>query len=130
MTKKPYEIWFGRTPLVKYCRVFVSKCYIKRVDDNIGKFDSRKDEGIFLGYSSTIKAYKCYNLRSHKILESTSVIVDDTKPRKNKIEENEDDEEKDEDYQKEEFLKEEKDKDSIKMEEYEDSKKHEDLEQR
>ena len=26
------------------------KCYIKTNDENIGKFDSRSDEGIFLGY--------------------------------------------------------------------------------
>ena len=93
----PYEIWFGRPTSVKYFRFFGSKCYIKRDDDNLGKFDSRTDEGIFLGYSSTKKAYRCYNLRSHKIIESASVIVDDTKPRKIKVQENEDDdEEKDE----------------------------------
>ena len=32
--KVPYEIWFGRTASVKYFRVFGSKCYIKREDDN------------------------------------------------------------------------------------------------
>ena len=76
------------------------------------------DKGIFIGYSSTKKAYRCYNIRSHKIIESASVIVDDTNPRKIKIQDNvddeeTDDEEKDEDSQKEEFLKEDKDKDSI-----------------
>ena len=53
--KTPYELWFGRPTLVKYFRVFGSKCYIKRDDDNLGKCDSRTDEGIFLGYSSTKK---------------------------------------------------------------------------
>ena len=48
----PYELWFGRPASVKHFRVFESKCYIKREDDNLGKFDSRTDEGIFLGYSS------------------------------------------------------------------------------
>ena len=51
--KTPYELWFGRPTLVKYFRVFGSKCYIKREYDNIGKFDSKMDEGIFIGYSST-----------------------------------------------------------------------------
>ena len=67
------------------------------------------DEGIFLGYSSPKRAYTCYNIVSHKIIESASVIVDDTKPRKTKIQENEDeetdDEEKDEDSQKKESIK-------------------------
>ena len=53
-------------------------------DDNLGKFDSRTDEGIFLGYSSTKKAYRCYNKRLHKIVESVDVKVDDIKPRKEK----------------------------------------------
>ena len=49
----PYELWFGRTPSLKYFKVFGSKCYIKRIDENLGKFDARSDEGIFLGYAST-----------------------------------------------------------------------------
>ena len=72
-----------------------SKCYIKREDDNLGKFDSRKYEGIFLGYSSTKKEYKCYNLKTHNIIESASVIVDDTKSRRIQIQESEDVEETD-----------------------------------
>ena len=33
--KTPYELWFGRPTLVKYFRVFGSKCYIKREYDNL-----------------------------------------------------------------------------------------------
>jgi hypothetical protein len=43
--------------LVKYFKVFVSKCYIKRLEENLGKFDAGYDEGIFLGYSYTKKEY-------------------------------------------------------------------------
>ena len=79
--KTPYELWFGRPTLVKYFRAFGSKFYVKRDDDNLGKFDSRTNEGVFLGYYSTKKAYICYILRTHKIIESENVTVDDTKPR-------------------------------------------------
>ena len=65
----------------------------KREDDSLGKFDSRTDEGIFLGYFSTKKSYRCYNLRLHKIIESANVIVDDTKPRRIQIQESVDVEE-------------------------------------
>ena len=51
---------------------------------NFGKLDSRIDDGIFLGYSSTKKEYRCYNKRLHKIVESVDVKVDDIKPRKEK----------------------------------------------
>ena len=93
--KTPYDLWFGRPASAKYFTAFGSKCYIKRDDDNLGKFDSRTDEGIFLGYSSTKKAYRCYNLRSHKIIESANVIVDDTEPRRIQIQRSVDDEEMD-----------------------------------
>ena len=91
--KTPYELWFGRPASIKYFGVFGSKCYIKTDDDNLGKFDSRTDKGIFLGYSSTKKTYICYNLRLHKIIESANVTVDDTKSRRIQIQESIDDEE-------------------------------------
>ena len=53
----PSELWYGRLALVKYFKVFGSNCYIKRNEDDLGKFDSRTDDGIFLGYSSTKKVY-------------------------------------------------------------------------
>ena len=57
--KNPYELWYGRPTSVKYFKVFGSNCYIKSNKDDLGKFDSRDDDGIFLGYSSTKKAYRC-----------------------------------------------------------------------
>jgi hypothetical protein len=42
--KTPYELWKGRPTNVKHFRVFGSKCYIKREDDIMGKFDSRVDK--------------------------------------------------------------------------------------
>ena len=62
LEKKPYELWFSHSPSVKYFRIFGSKCYIKR-DDDIGKFDPRSDEGMFLGYSLKSKAYICFKYR-------------------------------------------------------------------
>ena len=78
----PYELWYGRPASVKYFIVFGSKCYIKRKEHDLCKFDSRINEGIFLGYSSTKKTYKCYNQRLHKIIESADVRVDEMKPRR------------------------------------------------
>ena len=83
--KTPYELWYGRTPLVKYFSIFGSKCYIKNFDKDLGKFDARSDEGIFLGYASNKKAYRCYNLRLHKIVESADVKIDDLKTQKSNI---------------------------------------------
>ena len=46
--KTPYELWKGRKPNVKYFRIFGSTCFIMKDKENVGKFDSRTDEGIFL----------------------------------------------------------------------------------
>jgi hypothetical protein len=88
VTKPPYELWKGRPTNVKHLKVFGSKCYIKRDDDNLGKFDSRYDEGIFLGYSSQRKSYRCFNLRLDKIVESENVRVDDENPGRIKMQTN------------------------------------------
>jgi hypothetical protein len=48
--KNPYELWKGRPTNVKHFRVFGSKCYIKREDGRMGKFDSHADKGILVGY--------------------------------------------------------------------------------
>ena len=41
------------------------------------KFDSRSSEGIFLGYTSTSKAYQVYNKRTKKVMETKSVVIDE-----------------------------------------------------
>ena len=42
--KTPYELWKGIPTIVKYFKVFGIKCYIKRNEDNLGKFYSRTNE--------------------------------------------------------------------------------------
>ena len=75
-TKKTLnELWKGRKPNVKYFRIFGSTCFILRDRENVGKFDSRSDEGIFLGYSSTSKAYRVYNKRTKKVMETVNVVI-------------------------------------------------------
>jgi hypothetical protein len=87
--KTPYELWKERSTNVKNFRVFGSKCYIKRENGRMGKFDSRVDKGVLFGYSSTRKAYKCYNPRLNKVVERINVTIDETGRPKSKEEENE-----------------------------------------
>ena len=73
----PYELWKGRKPNVKYFRIFGSICFILKDRENVGKFDSRSDEGIFLGYSFTSKAYRVYNKRTKKVMKTVNVVIDE-----------------------------------------------------
>ena len=75
--KTTYEIWNGKKPIVKYFRVFESKCYILNDQENLGKFDAKSDEGIFLGYSTTSWAYRVFNKRTKTVMESINVKIDD-----------------------------------------------------
>ncbi|GAU44135.1 hypothetical protein TSUD_99230 [Trifolium subterraneum] len=45
--------------------------------NNLGKFDSKSDKGIFLGYSLTSKAYRIYNLKTQALEESMHVKFDE-----------------------------------------------------
>ena len=87
--KTPYELWKGILPNVKHFRVFRSKCYIKREDGRMGKFGSHVDKRVLVGYSSTRKAYKCYNLRLNKVMESINVTIDEIGGQELKEKENE-----------------------------------------
>ena len=75
--KTSYELWKGRKPNVKYFRIFGSTCFILKDRENVGKFDSRSDEIIFLGYSSTSKAYQVYNKRTKRVMETVNVVIDE-----------------------------------------------------
>ena len=76
--KTPYELWKGRKPNDKYFRIFGSTGFIFKDKENVGKFDSQSDEGIFLGYSSTSKAYRVYNQRTKKVMETVNVVIDES----------------------------------------------------
>ncbi|GAV67912.1 hypothetical protein CFOL_v3_11415 [Cephalotus follicularis] len=65
LKKTPYELWRGRKPNIGYFRTFGCKCFIhNNGKEHLGKFDSKVDEGIFLGYSNTSRAYRCFNKRT------------------------------------------------------------------
>ena len=75
--KTPYELWTGRKATVDYFKIFGSKCYIKIINDNLGKFHSITDEGIFLRHSTEKMAYKCYKKCLKRNVESIDVVIDE-----------------------------------------------------
>ena len=51
------------------------------VKKNLGKFDAKTDEGIFLGYSESSQAYRVYNKRLLTVEESLHVSFDESHPK-------------------------------------------------
>ena len=49
----------------------------------MGKFDCRSDEGVFVGYSSSSKAYRVFNKRTLYIEGSFHVVFDESGDLKN-----------------------------------------------
>ncbi|KAL2480137.1 Retrovirus-related pol polyprotein from transposon tnt 1-94 [Abeliophyllum distichum] len=44
----------------------------------LSKFDSKSDEGVFIGYFENSRAYRMYSMRTQTIIESINVKIDDT----------------------------------------------------
>ncbi|CAN0917421.1 Retrovirus-related Pol polyprotein from transposon TNT 1-94 [Linum grandiflorum] len=77
INKTPYELWKGKRPSISYFKPFGCKSFILNTKDHLGKFDSKFDEGIFVGYSSHSRAYRIYNKRTLKVEESIKVLFDE-----------------------------------------------------
>ena len=81
LKKTPYELFRERKPNISYFYPFGCKCFVlNNGKDNLGKFDAKSDEGIFLGYSLTYKAFRVFNKRTLVVEESIHVIFDESNP--------------------------------------------------
>ncbi|GKA32272.1 retrovirus-related pol polyprotein from transposon TNT 1-94 [Tanacetum coccineum] len=56
--KTPYELFRGLKPVLNFMRPFGCHVTILNTLDNLGKFDGKSDEGFFIGYSLSSKAFK------------------------------------------------------------------------
>ncbi|KAJ4792962.1 Pol [Rhynchospora pubera] len=77
LKKTPFELWFGHTPNISYFRVFGSKCFVLDESPKVTKFDAKSLPGIFVGYSTTSKAYRVYLPNSKVVIESINVKFDE-----------------------------------------------------
>ena len=75
--KTPYELLNGRKPNITYFWVFGCKCYILKKGTRLSKFE-KKCEGFLLGYTTTSKAYRVWNLASGTLKEVHDVKFDET----------------------------------------------------
>nr|GEZ33798.1 Gag-Pol polyprotein [Tanacetum cinerariifolium] len=72
----PYELIQGRKPDISHLHVFGALCYPKNDREDIGKLGTKGDIGFFIGYSANYVAYRVYNQRTRKIMETMNVTFD------------------------------------------------------
>nr|GEU93430.1 putative ribonuclease H-like domain-containing protein [Tanacetum cinerariifolium] len=78
--KTPYELFKGRSYALSFMRPFGCHVSILNTLDQLGKFDGKSDEGIFVGYSTTSKAFRVYNIRTRKVEENLHITFLENKP--------------------------------------------------
>nr|GEU49500.1 retrovirus-related Pol polyprotein from transposon TNT 1-94 [Tanacetum cinerariifolium] len=75
--KTPYELMQDKKPDLSFFHVFGALYYPTNDNDDLGKLDAKADIGIFVGYAPAKKAFKIYNKRTQKIIETIHVTFDE-----------------------------------------------------
>nr|GEZ87837.1 hypothetical protein [Tanacetum cinerariifolium] len=68
--KTPYELFNGRTPAIGFLKPFGCHVMILNTLDHLGKFDAKGDEGYFIGYSMSSKAFREHLLLTFQFHEA------------------------------------------------------------
>ncbi|GJZ00550.1 retrovirus-related pol polyprotein from transposon TNT 1-94 [Tanacetum coccineum] len=75
--KTPYELLHDKPPDLSFFHVFGALCYPTNDNENLGKLQPKADIGIFIGYAPTKKAFRIYNRRTRRIIETIHVDFDE-----------------------------------------------------
>ncbi|GJY09892.1 putative ribonuclease H-like domain-containing protein [Tanacetum coccineum] len=75
--KTPYELLHDKLPDLSFFHVFGALCYPTNDSENLGKLQPKADIGIFIGYAPTKKAFRIYNRRTRRIIETIHVDFDE-----------------------------------------------------
>ncbi|GJX11159.1 retrovirus-related pol polyprotein from transposon TNT 1-94, partial [Tanacetum coccineum] len=78
--KTPYELFRGFKLALSFMRPFGCHVTILNTLDNLGKFDGKSDEGFFVGYSLSSKAFRVYNTRTRRVEENLHIGFLENKP--------------------------------------------------
>ncbi|GJT80166.1 retrovirus-related pol polyprotein from transposon TNT 1-94 [Tanacetum coccineum] len=66
-----------KKPDLSFFYIFGALCYPTNDNDDLGKLDAKADIGIFIGYTPAKKAFRIYNKRTQKIIETIHVTFDE-----------------------------------------------------
>nr|GEY96239.1 hypothetical protein [Tanacetum cinerariifolium] len=71
--KTPYELFNGRTPAIGFLKPFGCHVMILNTLENLRKFEAKGDEGYFIRYSMSSKAFRVFNKRTKRVEENLHV---------------------------------------------------------
>nr|GEZ76189.1 retrovirus-related Pol polyprotein from transposon TNT 1-94 [Tanacetum cinerariifolium] len=71
--KTPYELFNGRSPAIGFLKPFGCHVMILNTLDNLGKLGEKREEGYFIGYSMSSKAFRVFNKKTRRIEENLHV---------------------------------------------------------
>ncbi|GJZ05638.1 putative ribonuclease H-like domain-containing protein [Tanacetum coccineum] len=75
--KRPYELINGRKPDISFLHVFRALCNPKNDRKDLEKLGAKGDIGFFICYSTNSCAFRVYNRRTKKIMETMNVTFDE-----------------------------------------------------
>nr|GEY39576.1 retrovirus-related Pol polyprotein from transposon TNT 1-94 [Tanacetum cinerariifolium] len=75
--KTSYELLHNKLLDLSFLHVFGALCYPTNDSKNLGKLQLKADIGIFIGYAPTKKAFRIYNRRTRRIVETIHVDFDE-----------------------------------------------------
>ena len=74
----PYEAWSGAKPDVSFLRVFGCSAYAHVPKVERRKLDSKARKCVMLGYGTSQKGYRLYDIEQMKVVHSRDVVFDET----------------------------------------------------
>ncbi|GJT71145.1 retrovirus-related pol polyprotein from transposon TNT 1-94 [Tanacetum coccineum] len=77
MEKLLMSSYMIENPIYPTFTFFGALCYLNNDNENLGKLQAKADIGIFIGYAPKKKAYRVYNRRTRKIIETIHIDFDE-----------------------------------------------------
>nr|GEU48220.1 hypothetical protein [Tanacetum cinerariifolium] len=78
--KTPYALLTGNIPSVSHFTPFGCHVTILNTSDHLGKFDGKADEGYIVGYSTSNKTYRVYNVFNKRVVDTMNLRYLEEKP--------------------------------------------------
>nr|GEW39933.1 hypothetical protein [Tanacetum cinerariifolium] len=75
--KTPYELLHSKPPDLSFFHVFGALCYPTNDSKNFSKLQPKADMGLFISYAPTKKAFRIFNQRTRRIMETIHIDLDE-----------------------------------------------------